>query len=475
MPTSDAPRRRTVRGRFGDWVRAGTAKPEAGFPGVLQCCWRIVRLFLRNRGPARASALAYTTLLALVPLLAISLSVSALFLPRSETERREQLLTWIEFAVARAAPALGLSDETGQPQRAVVADNIVSFVERIHFKTIGAAATFGLLLVVIGLLRTVETAFNDIWGVPAARPLGLSIVFYWAAITLGPLILLATQIAVYLPWLASAGGGIQNLLPQAVASLLSFAVMPAGMAIAFSALYISMPNTKVPWKSALGGGVTAAALWTLNGQLAALYHTRVLTLNTIYGGLGVLPLFLAGLYLSWIIVLFGAQVAYVIAHPESCRSPMVPGIVPGPDAEVQTAVHLLARIGERFASGGVPITVAELASAQRESAERICPVLNRLMDGELLVPVRGMEMAFTLRRPPESISLGDILRAVRSQAEVHEPDPPGGVSDVAVAFRQIQAAAMQSADSIKLTSLLSPKAMERPDRSHRETPEAGAP
>ncbi|MCW5560113.1 MAG: YihY/virulence factor BrkB family protein, partial [Verrucomicrobiae bacterium] len=213
MPISDASRRRTLRGRFDDWVRASAAESEAGLPFVLRCAWRTVRLFLKNRGPSRASALAYTTLLALVPLLAISLSVSALFLPRNETERREQLLAWMEFGVARAAPALGLSDEDGRTQRTLVADKIVSFVERIHFKTLGAAATFGLLLVVIGLLRTVETTFNDIWGVPTARPLGLSIVFYWAAITLGPLLLIATQIAVYLPWLARASGGIQQLLP----------------------------------------------------------------------------------------------------------------------------------------------------------------------------------------------------------------------------------------------------------------------
>ncbi|MBN8247390.1 MAG: YihY family inner membrane protein [Verrucomicrobia bacterium] len=420
--------------------------------------WRSVALFLRNRGPARASALAYTTLLALVPLLAISLSVSALFLPREEAERRDQLLSWIEFAVARSAPALGLSDDAGQPQRALVAANIAAFVERIHFKTIGAAATFGLLVVVIGLLRTVETAFNDIWGVSVGRSLGLSIVCYWAAITLGPLVLLAAQIAVYLPWVTRAGGDIQRLVPEPLASVLSFGLMPSGMALAFMALYASMPNTRVPWRSALGGGLTAAVLWTLNGQLAALYNTRVLMVNTIYGSLGVLPLFLAGLYLSWVIVLFGAQVAYVIAHPEAEDLPERLSVVPGIGAKAGAAVHLMIRIGNSFAEGKAPPSAAQLSAHLGASAAPIPDLLQRLEEVGLIIPTAGSIPGFTLGRPPESIRVGDILRAVHGAGSAVGRGPAPMTTAAGTELNRIQQAAMDAADSITLATLLSPRA-----------------
>lgn len=474
MASSGVPRPRALRKRLADWIQPPDRTSASLLSRMARETWRSLRLFLHNRGPARASALAYTTLLALVPLLAISLSVSALFLPREESERREQLLSWIEFAVARTAPSLGLSDDAGQTQRALVAANIAAFVERIHFKTIGAAATFGLLVVVIGLLRTVETAFNDIWGVTVGRSLGLSIVFYWAAITLGPLVLLAAQIAVYLPWVTRAGGDIQRLVPEPLASVLSFGLMPSGMALAFTALYASMPNTRVPWRAALGGGVTAAVLWTLNGQLAALYNTRVLMVNAIYGSLGVLPLFLAGLYLSWVIVLFGAQAAYVLAHPETERLPAGHRIPAGISADAAMAVHLMSRIGESFATGETPSGLAQLAAGLGLPPEQAHGLLRRLEAGRLIIPTAGSVPRFTLLRPPECILVGDILRAIHDDKPEAVRAPDRVAMTPAKALFQLHQAALQAADSIRLSALLPPQPPAAGNAPRRESQKAGA-
>ena len=287
----------------------------------------VTQMFVKNRGPVRAASLAYTTLLALVPLLAISLSVATLFLPRDEAERRATLVHWIEQGVTRAAPMLGLSGDGGQEQRVNVAARIVEFVERIHFGKITATAAAGLIVVAIGLLRTIEVAFNDIWGVSRGRTLVMSVVFYWAVITLGPAVLLVTKGVKVLSLVEQHSTTLRSsALGPLILSLDLFA-SPLLMALAFGALYLWMPNTGVQWRAALVGGAVASLPWSLNNSLSSLYHSKVLTYNAIYGSLGALPIFLVGVYLTWLIVLFGAQVAYVYQNRKAYLQERVAGRV----------------------------------------------------------------------------------------------------------------------------------------------------
>ncbi|MBX3731966.1 MAG: YihY family inner membrane protein [Verrucomicrobiae bacterium] len=438
--------------------------PPGSALGRIAGFWvRVLHLFLQNRGPVRAAALAYTTLLALVPLLAISFSVAALFLPREEHQRREQLLEWIEFGVARAAPALGLSSEDGKVQRALVAANIVSFVERIHFKTIGAAASLGLLLLVLGLLRAVETAFNDIWDVPRGRNSGRSLVYYWAAITLGPVVLLGAKVANYLPHVPAG-------VPGVLASLIAFAVMPLGMFLAFSGLYYLMPNTRVRWHAALAGGAVAAVLWTLNNKLAALYNTRVLTASAIYGALGVLPIFLAGMYLSWVIVLFGAQVASALQHRTRAEDLWRSGGVPTGD-DTQGALQLMTRVGARFAAGADPPGADELREELALPGARTEALLERLIEGRLLHAIEGYPTRYAPARPLANITAWDILEALRERGQ--GGGPVSGDSRVHAALESIRAACGETARSITLAALVTPPATQ--SRVARETRAAGAP
>ncbi|MFO1460298.1 MAG: YihY/virulence factor BrkB family protein [Verrucomicrobiota bacterium] len=374
---------------------------------------KVTTQFVRNRGPVRASALAYTTLMALVPLLAISLSATALFLPRDEAKRKEKLLEWIESGIARTAPALGLGDEDGRTQRELAASNIVSFVERIHFKTIGAAATLGLLVLVIGLLRTVEVTFNDIWGVKRSRNLAVSIVYYWAAVTLGPVVILASKVANYFSYLDLPGLSGQNASLDTAITLISFGLMPGIMAMVFGALYYFMPNTRVTWQAALAGGGVAALLWTLNGQLSALYHTRVLTINAIYGSLGILPLFLIGLYFTWVIVLFGAQVACTFQcihnlHDGSWETAR------NPEVREEAAVQVMLLTAREFLAGLPPPSLVQISKQLRIPYPLTHDVVEALLEHRLLNATSQGTGAFAPAKPLESITLHQILQSVRS-------------------------------------------------------------
>ncbi len=511
----------------------------------------VVRNFLRNRCLVRASALAYTTLLALVPLLAVSISVASLFLPRDEAKQKEKLLELIDSTITHVAPTLGLSESSAgnapsdaaattartdsplltatdirdfpsfaaklqQPKdtasiylasrlspatrdalsawdgtkpvpkplrsaiivdlnaliqgpsiwegerfplptlppglgellaknpsgqelarvnrlllenayvteltrepkqkRSEVAAKIVEFVGNIRFGTIGATAMAGLLFVAISLLRTVEAAFNDIWGVAKGRSWFMSIVLYWAVITLGPVFMLLAKGANYLHYLPSlslTGGGWDKTFVGQM--LLSFSwVFPLVlMGIAFAALYLWMPNTRVQWQAALVGGLTASALWTANGHLAALYNSRVVTYSAIYGSLGIVPLFLVGMYFSWNILLLGAQTSYVYQHRRAYLQERRAGRVHQQGREF-AALRLMTNLGERFLNHEKPATSSQLASHFAIPPKLVVEILHSLVAAKLVVEVTGPETAYAPARPLDRITPRDVLRALRS-------------------------------------------------------------
>ncbi len=509
--------------------------------------WLLVfQNFLRNRCPVRASALAYTTLLAVVPLLAVSISVAALFLPRDEARQKRELEDLIDAAVIRVAPAIGVSaEDTADPtspvfsaddysglrslteritqatnpvckylwermtpdardltvswdgtdagrlavevalskmfnsviaetnfysterfagvslspatrtlitatnpppdlrrmnrlllqevfpkeivpmadasdpanqnrtKRSEVAAKIVEFVGNIRFGTVGASAMAGLLFVAISLLRTVESAFNDIWGVPKGRTWFMSIVLYWAVITLGPIAVVLGKGVNYLALLHHAGGGETFAVASQIIASLSWLLTLGIMSLAFAGLYLWMPNTRVQWQAALIGGAVAAVLWTLNGRLSALYNTRVVTYNAIYGSLGLVPLFLLGMYLSWLILLFGAQTAYVFQFRHAYLQERWVGRVHHQAREF-IALRLMTLIGDRFTNGEPPYTAAQLAERMAVPPKLAKDVLQSLFATHLLREAAGSEVGYLPARPLDQINVWQILHSIRA-------------------------------------------------------------
>jgi membrane protein len=449
--------------------------------------------FLRNRCPVRASALAYTTLLALVPLLAVSISVASLFLPRDEAKQKEQLLHLIDSSISSFAPALGLGDPTvgatssaasgstpataaaakaaeqtaAREKRLKMAEKIVEFVGNIRFGTLGATAMAGLLFVAISLLRTVEAALNDIWGVPRGRSWFMSIVLYWAVITLGPVVVLMAKGANYLhvlqpaaqsaeavpgqnagdtaggsrmspggtnaPALAVAGERVvpliglrfsanwmQKTFVGHVITSCAWLVSIGLMAVAFGALYMWMPNTRVTWQAAGVGGLVAAGLWTLNGHLAALYNSRVVTYNAIYGSLGILPLFLVGMYFTWLILLFGAQTSYVFQHRRAYLQDRRAGKVHQQGREF-IATRFCTHLALRFREGQPPMSASQLADQFGVPPKLSKEILQALVAGRVLMEAAGPETTYAPARPPERIRLADVFAALRSVSGVEFP------------------------------------------------------
>jgi membrane protein len=363
------------------------------------------RGFVENRCPARAAGLSYTTLLALVPMLAVVLSVSKNFLQDTSADFVPKLMSRLLTGIA---PALDVSAEA--KEQAV--EQIQSFIGNIHAGTLGTVGTLLLVVVAVRLLATVETAFNDIWGVRKGRSVWRKIVYYWTTVTLGPLVLFG---AIYLTGRAEFSGlygklrfvtGSEKFFLQ----LLPFVVVWLGFAL----MYALMPNTTVRPRAAILGGIVAGTLWQLNSLLNTLYVSRVVTYGKIYGALGVVPVFLVGLYFSWLIVLFGAQVSFAAQNARAYLQRRASEYVDQRGRELIACRVMLAACAS-FARGE-PAPNVELLSDRMDAPPLLVSALaQRLVEAGLLCETAAEPVALLPGRPPEAITVADVLDAMRTQ------------------------------------------------------------
>jgi len=236
-----------------------------------------------------ASALSFSTILALVPLLAVVFSALSLF-PIFET--------WSEdiqdFIYLNFLPQLG--------------DQVRQYLEEFSANT-GRLTLWGLIFLLVTsltLLATIEDAFNEIWQVKKGRSIGTRILSYWAMLTLGP-ILIAASLSMSSYLLSLSIMQDQGLISSLRAQLLS--ILPFILELAaFVLFYLAVPNCDVRVKHALIGGLVAALLFELAKYGFTQYLLRVTSYQLIYGALAVLPVFLIWIYLSWLVVLVGAYI-----------------------------------------------------------------------------------------------------------------------------------------------------------------------
>lgn len=235
-----------------------------------------------------ASALAYTTLLSLVPLITVAAGFLGALPGFAQFEDMAR-----EFVFENFVPAFG---ET--------VDNYLSqFAARASQLTLSGIVF--LVVIALMMMATIENAFNDIWRVSEKRAPLLRFLVYWLVLTLGP-ILVGAGMALTSYLLAMPVGEDMLVVDRRLLSALPFIMT----AIALTLLYLLVPNCHVPWRYAVIGGVSATVLFESAKYGFAYYVTTVPTYEAIYGALAVLPIFLVWIYVSWVIILSGAQLAY---------------------------------------------------------------------------------------------------------------------------------------------------------------------
>jgi len=433
----------------------------------------VAKSFSRNRCPVRAAALAYTTLLAFIPMLAVALSVTSAIL--KEDGERRVMSSINHFLTNITPPSTETNAETGTNAEitltngveltgtnAVVANvaghqelltHVDDFVKNVRLmmgrSSVGALGGVAFVFIAIAMLSRIEETFNDIFGVAKGRNWLSRTLLYWAVISLGPLVLTAA--------IGYASGPHGQLAHRLLEHPLFQVVPVLALCVAFALFYLLMPNTKVRWDAALVGGVVGGILWHLNSVYSVHYASRWVTNSVVYGSLAVIPVFMIGLYFSWMILLFGAQVAYAWQNRTAYVQEKQAENINQRGREF-IALRLMQCVGQRFLRGERPATVAELADALVVPSRLVQQIMQTLVFAGLLVEAmvdpKGRETAYSPARPLESISGHDVLTALRAGhgRELATRDDPGR-AEVSGEFERIQEAERKAASSVSVLTM----------------------
>lgn len=380
-------------------VRSGRWRPWVRF-------WvQVGQSFVRNRCPVRASALAYSSLLAFIPLLAVAIGILTSVLKNDQAGIR----VWIDGLLQNVVPQLMRSEEFAGTKDVVVT-KILDWIGNVHSGALGTGGTVALLVVILFMMARIEETLNDIWGVTRGRSWYARVVNYWAAISLGPIVILSAIGFSTILRLEEIKAWLQHA--PFLAGLTRFAPIPI-LAGACALFYALMPNTKVQWKSALVGGGVAGVLWFLNNELGAAFVSEAAKRNSaIYGSIAVLPVFMVGLYFFWVLLLFGAQVAYTYQNRRSYLMSRQTDRV-HQDGREFVALRIMIEAARAYVGGGGSPSVSVLADRLEVPGQLISHTTSILLRARLLVEVSDGEAGFLPARPLESITVSDVLEAMR--------------------------------------------------------------
>lgn len=363
---------------------------------LLQFAAFVGNSFLKNESLLRATALAYTTLLSLVPLLAIAFSVLKGF-----------------GAQNRLAPML-LNQLAAGSEEAV--NRIVVYIGNTNMGSVGAIGLVALIYTSISMLASVEAAFNVVWGVTKTRSLYRKFSDYLSVLLVAPLLLLAaTSITTTLEsqwlvgWLLQ-----QSYLGELFLYLLSLTRYLSVWGALFL-LYIFIPNTRVSYRSALLGAMLAGTLWQAAQWCYIHFQIGAGNYNAIYGTLAALPILMVWIYLSWVIVLFGMEVVAAHQHLSTFHKDLLGGI--SQCLKEMVALCALRNICEAFCEGRPEWEEEQLAVKLGVPLRLMRDTLEHLVRRGFLVHADGPGQGYYPARDLERVPLAEILFSLRGRGE----------------------------------------------------------
>ncbi len=390
--------------------------------------------FYRGRGMQAAAALTYTTLLALVPLLAIGFAIFTAF-PAFEAAR-----TAIEATIFE-----NLVPEIAGPVRSY----LNSFMQ--NASKLGAAGIIGLSVSAILLLATIESTFNAIWHVERQRHLLIRFLIFWTVLSLGPilmgLVLSTTSDAFGVLRQTWADAGLDtaslNVGGDAQDRVMAILLQSAG----FTLLFMIVPNRSVAWRDALIGGCLSGAAFEILKLGFGWYLTAFPTFQTIYGAMAVIPIFLVWVYFSWTVILLGA--VFAASFPDWWHSRQLDAASElGPARLFSVALSTLSAIREK--AGPVEQTALDDVA----SADAVGQVLERLLAAEFVARVE--DGRFVLARDPARFSLYDLYLGLGCAVDTGgsgESEEPASVAAVIDALSKSERATLSRPTSDVLDEL----------------------
>lgn len=401
---------------------------------------------------ARAAGLVYTTLLSLVPFLAVTFSVLKAFGAHQQIE-----------------PLLNQVLEPLGPKGAEVTGQIIGFVNNLKVGVLGAVGVAGLFYTTYSLIDKIEQGLNAIWRVKQGRTWARKFTDYLSVVLVGPVLIFTAVGLIASVQSHALIERLREIEPFGTILVLTAELMPFALLCGvFTFLYKFVPNTQVTTWAALTGGLTSALLWGIAGEAFAAFVAASGKYSAIYSGFAVLVLFLLWLYVGWLIVLVGAQVSFFTQHPSAYRAQFLRR-QDTPALRERLVLDVLVTLGRRFLRGEGPMPMIELGQELGLPPSVVEERVIELVDQRLLARMAEPE-GVALVKPPELMPLHEILRVVHDgQGSVRSvPEKPEGRIDVLL--RQRDAAVAHSLVGMTLRSLIA-----GPDRDgpQSDAPEKG--
>jgi membrane protein len=353
---------------------------------------RIVVLSLRgsieNKVTIRASALTYYTLMSIVPILAMGFGIAKGF--GADKYLEQQLLESLK----------------GQEE---IANKLITFSNTMLEKTGGGLiAGIGVVLLfyaVAKVLSSIETSFNDIWKIEKPRTLSRKFTDYLSMMLIAPILLIAAgSINVYLATsLNTIAKQIEIIgyISPYIMFMLKF-IPYLLIWILFSLMYIVMPNTKVSYQSGIIAGIIAGSAFVITQWFYIDFQVGVSKYNAIYGSFAALPLFLIWIQVSWLIVLFGAEVSFANQNVEMYEFEAETELI-SPFARRTLSLLIVNLIVKRFEKGEKPLTTLELSMSLKIPVRLMRVLLNHLIQCSILSETIDSNTKSTAYQPAQHI------------------------------------------------------------------------
>jgi len=448
------------------------------FYALLRVVSITITVFRDTKAASRASALSFSSLLGLGPLVAIAMLVAGMVLddkdPDLAVNTLNRVIRFIAPQVAEyeaqtsteggnnanlavsaiapnptlqagigpalnrspsafdEAPASASQNERGEKPvlepsseaEATVERMLSGFISGSRSGTAGAVGALTLILIVILLFKGIEDAFNEIWGLREGRSWLMRIIYYWTILTLGAVLFFASIT------LLSAGAFVNVFIAklpfgaeilQLVRWLLplSSGALVIGMLTLF---YRYIPNTQVYWRAAFAGAVIVALLLLANNFLAFIYVRRVVISRSLYGSLGIMPILMFGLYIFWLYVLIGGQISYAVQNARFRSSQAAWGNLSHASREHLLLLVFLT-VARRFQDCLPACSASQLSDIIKAPTQITNECLQRLVDMRFLTPIPAAEteptndFLYQPARPLNRTTLADFKARFESFGE----------------------------------------------------------
>ena len=351
----------------------------------------IIKGFTEDDLAVHASALTFVTLMSIVPLLAVGFAILKGF--GFGQNQINALLEW-----------KGSMPEQFQ----TFVDSVLNIVNTTNFAGLGWAGLGFVIFTAVIMLAATEVTFNRIWGITQMRTPLRQAANYISVIVLVPLLILAASTV------EASLKGMLPILPESVSFVVRNLLRLTSLFmtwLAFLFLYLFLPNTRVRVSSALVASLVGGTFWVVWQKVYISLQMGVGRYNAIYGTFASVPIFLAWLYMSWVIILLGAELAFALQNAATYR---VESTADSANAEsrVALALSIVVRAAESMTGRGAPFETSAYAREQKVPIRLLNGMVRLLVQNGFLAEMAGKEGSFILLKAPAAIGVKEIVDVV---------------------------------------------------------------